>query len=559
MRLLLCLVALAVCAGPAVAKPGDFDPSFGGQGVFVGPGGTPMDRIDDLVRLGDGGFFAFAGGQRFGRYGGVIAKLQADGGYERSFGWDGHAPAAAGPPNATMLIQPDGRILVVGVAGFAGGPLIVERFLPNGDPDRSFGEAGRMEFDPWRVDPRYNGPGYLAGAVLDAQGRIVAVGRVAGRNKHFLGMVRLLSDGQVDPSFGNAGIVRHRPRGSSWARATRVQIDSRGEILVTGGLTNGTGFDEVGNPVLARFNATGRLDREFGRDGFVKGPESFPGVAFANVVELPGERLVVAGIRGADDYYEDSWVLRRYGRDGARDWAFGIRGVTRIPVTSDGYEEGSSLSTTLVYQPDGKLLVAGTHVLSYRGGSGADVAVARVRKTGRLDREFGGDGVIQPALGHQARTMYDSKSGYDEVYAVLLLPDERVVLGGSALRAPPGHPHGSEHEYMLARLADSIAPRSLRRLPRSLVVDGTGETSFRLGCREAGSSFCSARLRLGRAASDLVRLTPGSLTTVTMRLTRRSRRGLARSRRMEVRATLRFRDDNGNSNTLRRRIRLRAE
>jgi hypothetical protein len=43
-----------------------------------------------------------------------------------------------------------------------------------------------------------------------------------------------------------------------------------------------------------------------------------------------------------------------------------------------------------------------------------------------------------------------------------------------------------------------------------------------------------------------------------MRLARGARRNLGRSRRMGVRATLRFRDDNGNSNTLRRRIRLRA-
>ena len=559
MSPLCVLILILAAAAPASAAPGDFDTTFGSNGVFVGAGGTPMDEIHEVHRLDDGSLIVLAEGQRFGGYGGVLAKLRPDGEYDMSFGWDGHAPTIP-PSKASLFVRPEGRILVAGVLD-QGGPVVVERFLPNGDLDSSFGADGSVEVDPWRLDRSEEDFSYYSGdAALDRRGRIVvAVARSAGLENSFLGLVRLTPRGRLDRSFGKGGGVRSAPRGPLvWAAARNLLIEPNGGLVVAGAMTEDSYWSDT-YPTLARFRPGGRSDKRFGRRGLVRLSRREGQTAFDRVVRLPDGRLLAAEAEQVERLrpYEDVlWAVRRFRRGGALDRSFGKRGVARgrLPVEPNDHPEESKLALELIQQPDGKLLLTGTHRYGYRFGTSSGVGIARIRASGVLDREFGDAGVMAPALGARARTMYDSASAFDEVNAVLVLPDERILLGGGVMREPPGHPAGLEPEYMLARLSDSVAPRPSRALPRSIKFS-RGRARVTVGCRDA-SGGCWARLRLGRFANELVHLGSGKATRVKVELSDQHRRALARLRQVKVRATLRLRDDNGNSSTTRRSVTL---
>jgi uncharacterized delta-60 repeat protein len=75
----------------------------------------------------------------------------------------------------------------------------------------------------------------------------------------------------------------------------------------------------------------------------------------------------------------------------------------------------------LAIQPDGKLLVAG-----YASGPGnSEFLIARLNVNGTLDTGFGGSGVVRTPVG----------TGEDIANAMVLQPDGRIVLGGSAIAA----------------------------------------------------------------------------------------------------------------------------
>lgn len=101
---------------------------------------------------------------------------------------------------AAIVVQPDGRIVLGGsAASAAGADLALARLLPNGTLDVSFGEAGRT---------RFVGEGYVAfeGASLhrSSDGSLLAAGTaVTAGDASFGFVVRLDPDGVVDMSFGN--------------------------------------------------------------------------------------------------------------------------------------------------------------------------------------------------------------------------------------------------------------------------------------------------------------------------------------------------------------------
>jgi uncharacterized delta-60 repeat protein len=105
------------------------------------------------------------------------------------------------------------------------------------------------------------------------------------------------------------------------------------------------------------------------------------------VVRQPDGKLVAAGvsfINGSEDF-----SLARYNPDGSLDTEFGVLGRT---VTDLGGNDGVF---ALVVQPDGNLVAAG---FSNIGGIPA-FALARYRPDGNLDPGFGNGGIVRDVVG----------------------------------------------------------------------------------------------------------------------------------------------------------------
>jgi uncharacterized delta-60 repeat protein len=352
---------------------GSLDTSFGNGGKVTS--GLPLDRDfgRSVALQGDGKILLAGEAWKGGSYKFALERYQPDGTLDSAFGQDGRLTNSIGTGSycRTVMVQPDGRIVLAGEVNAGGIDFGVVRCLPSGFLDPLFGSGGVMTTD-LGCTPNFD---YAQGAALQADGKILVTGYVSGTNLSDFGLVRYLGDGILDTSFGNGGIVK-TSFGNSQDLARAVVMQTDGKILVTG---------EVGRDFgLARYLSNGSLDASFGNGGKVITAidryEAFPrGMA----VQSDG-KIVVAGY--TSNGKDNDFALARFNPDGTLDVSFSGDGKLMTDIGG-----GHDRARSVVIQPDGKIVVAGE---SYNG-TNYDFAV--VRYLGSLEPEIA---VEQPAGTH---------------------------------------------------------------------------------------------------------------------------------------------------------------
>ena len=69
--------------------------------------------------------------------------------------------------------------------------------------------------------------------VRQVDGKVIGVGRSVQDNRSMLTVFRQQSDGELDPGFGDAGVMRYAPDERAHA-ASGVALDADGRIVVAG-------------------------------------------------------------------------------------------------------------------------------------------------------------------------------------------------------------------------------------------------------------------------------------------------------------------------------------
>ena len=320
---------------------GSLDPDFGTDGLVTtqlsGEGGWDEARAVAIQRNGK---IVVAGDDR-GRFG--VIRYRSDGTLDPGFGGDGIVRTNVTRSSdiaEDLVIQPNGRIVVVGQAGLNPKFALV-RYRRDGTRDPSFGHLGKVltSFGSW-ASPR--------AVALQPDGRIVVAGAAGG-----LALARYRLNGTLDPNFGDGGKVTGWDVGSPpWAIfASSMAIQPDGRILAGGDY----GIFELG---LARFLQDGRLDPTFGRDGILRTHVACGEQGVTDVMLQPNGRIVGAGYVGpheAGDCGEPGrfFVIRAL-RDGSLDptWGSDGRVVTHFP--------GGAGAWGAATQPDGRLVVVGS-------------------------------------------------------------------------------------------------------------------------------------------------------------------------------------------------------
>ncbi|MFL5738498.1 MAG: delta-60 repeat domain-containing protein [Actinomycetota bacterium] len=255
----------------------------------------------------------------------------------------------------------------------------------SGDLDPSFGVGGKVTLSLARGGSQANA------VVVQPNGRILIGGWAYGRG---FAIVRLLRDGSLDPSFGHGGVVTTN-LATGPAVVTDLALDHRGRI-VAAGLSEGS-------MAVARYRTDGSLDRAFGDDGIVTARYRRTQTSAEGVVVDPGGRVVAAGTAG-----DERWVLARFTARGRLDPRFGHRGWAMANLGS-----GEEIARDLSLTTNGRIVVAGTGEHRF--------ALARFRRSGTLDPQFGEDGTVVargPARGSAA--------------AVSLLADGDILAAGQS-------------------------------------------------------------------------------------------------------------------------------
>ena len=244
-----------------------------------------------------------------------------------------------------------------------------------GLPDSTFGTDGVV-----RAPSRPETDEGISGFDLLPNGRILA----AGRQEDNAMLVRYLSDGALDPSFGTDGVVLVMPGAGIWSYAG-VAIDPNGNAVATG--THRGDFSS--EAFVARHDETGAVDAGFGTDGIVPlAPLGVSSVGGQPRIQ-PDGGILVGGSAAAGP------VLVRLDDAGAPDATFGSGGVALLDV---GPSPASSTLVDHLLLSDGRIVVL---VQSNPGPGAAVLVLARYDAHGSLDATFGTGGVttLAPASG----------------------------------------------------------------------------------------------------------------------------------------------------------------
>ena len=211
---------------------GSLDPSFDAGSIASQPVRTIAVQPDGKVIIG-GDYVTYNGIDRT-----TITRLNANGSLDLSFN-----PGFIGPgPVTTVLLQPDGKIVIAGEFQFYNSTPrnFIARLNSAGALDPSFAPGTGANSD-------------VFGVALQPDGKLLVVGGFSmfnGVPANFI--VRLNSDGSVDPAFDPG------TGPSGYPKSIALQPD--GKIIIVGDFQDYNGIERE---LIARLNPDGSLDPSF--------------------------------------------------------------------------------------------------------------------------------------------------------------------------------------------------------------------------------------------------------------------------------------------------------
>lgn len=330
--------------------------------------------------------------------------LSNDGNLDPSFGTAGLVTSNLPNLNAQtgITIQPDGKI-IVGSTLFQGGNEVsgFTRFNSNGSLDQSFGTNGTaiVSF-------------VLANLTLQPDGKIIAAGFVDQSSTFTMALSRLNSDGSVDTTFGQNGIVQTLVPNSSSSNANGLTLQADGKIVVVGQAR----INGITQALAVRYNSDGSLDNSFGVNGVSVIP-LLPGsaAALAIAVSTQEDGKIVIGCINVDTSNTSRFDVVRLDTHGSLDTTFNGGQVVIEFIPANASEQ----LRCLALQPDGKIVVAGVTTNSTGTSS---FAIARLNTDGTVDNSFG-------IAGKNVTTFTQGTSVAD---AIAIQADGKILLLGTA-------------------------------------------------------------------------------------------------------------------------------
>jgi uncharacterized delta-60 repeat protein len=287
-----------------------------------------------------------------------ILRLNADGSIDSSF-----APATVGSPDTfpdvqQIVVQPDGRILVVGVfLTFAGNNARqgIVRLMPDGSVDSSFA--------PVTVNGVYC-------AALQSDGKVLIGGSFSTVNSVAkAGVARLNADGSLDSTFQPTGYTRMNSR----VRSIVIQPD--GQIVISGNFRVGPSSSSPRMPVI-RLSSTGTVDAAFNSTGLVQT------ITTGRDLVLQPNGKILAVINAS---------VYRLNSDGTKDTSFRqpvvIDATLHPPSTPTNSATPPGTPVTLQLYSDGRILMGGlfTDVDPPAAPNYAHFGVVRLDSAGNVD------------------------------------------------------------------------------------------------------------------------------------------------------------------------------
>jgi uncharacterized delta-60 repeat protein len=379
-----------------------------------------------------------------------------------------------------------------------------------GDLDPSFGVGGLVTLDI----PEFTYPGDVNET---PDGKILLSARYITDSQGNGGsaLLRLLSDGRIDPSFHGGTLARSGIKnGSDLPVSTAVLDDGGAVMLLDVAALSSSGLSDA--LALVRFTADGEIDRSFGRQG--KAVVSFPSdgyqaLARPSVIlaQPDGQFLVGATVPTAD--LSNATTLLRFTADGKLDTSFGKRGIssvnafgapTALALLSNGDILARNARGELEFTTKGQVTALtsttnGATVVRTARAPASDSFNPQGRSVSAMtvQGDFGDEDTDASAVAHTERGAPDlgfvvNKFDYarvglaDNAQEALYQEDGRVLITGL------GHTDGGTYAFGVARLDINGA------LDPSFAGDGKEILDFGLAEGESALTYASTLQADGR-------------------------------------------------------------
>lgn len=279
---------------------GSLDTSFGINGSVI----EDQIIIRDITMQPDGkiiaaGFTLDASANRDL----ALMRYNQDGTRDADFGLNGKVVTSVGQKDFgnAMTLQPDGKIVVAGsLYTEYSSDFLVARYLSTGVLDTTFGTEGTAV-----IDHGYNDE--TSAVRIQPDGKMIFVGYSANESGQAnFSIARLMPNGELDPSFGNSGDGLVCGAGAGMAKKIELQAD--GKIILAGAYQQGGNY----NIGLSRYQSNGNIDETFGENGVVT--TSMSTTCQANALLLqPDGKIVIGGEAGlTGGSYNPDFALARY-------------------------------------------------------------------------------------------------------------------------------------------------------------------------------------------------------------------------------------------------------
>jgi uncharacterized delta-60 repeat protein len=386
----------------AAAAPGDLDLGFGNRGVAHLPFDPSVHAGADVSVAPDRRIYVLR--QRHLTCGTsgcesqvTVERLLPGGSADRSFG-SGGAVVVGGGLGASFAVDSNGKVLVATIDHTG----TLTRLNPDGSIDESFGDKGRVQFGHNAGFPANTQVGiYGADLAVREDGRIVVAidqGNSSGSSQ--LELLQYQSNGALDPNFGGGSPVITDLEGGQG-----IAFSGHGVMTVADALCCA-----ASTPVqVASLLADGTPNVAFG--GGERSVDVGDGAYVVAVLSLPGNRIaVVAGHYGG----EGNALALGFRPNGDLDPRFGRHGVLALDKTFD------SVSSAVADQK-GRITIIGRAQSKLPGYRPASLlTLRRFSSEGRVDRTFGGG---SPVHLYRLRNLNAGTS--------VLQPDGRLLVSAS--------------------------------------------------------------------------------------------------------------------------------
>jgi uncharacterized delta-60 repeat protein len=415
MKKLLIILSLLISSQLSFSQnPGDLDLNYGDYGIST-PEFMYGNHIDDISIMSDdkivsGGYFTNGAGN----YGLLSYKFNTDGSLA-PFGsstWFNYTLGFEQERIMAVYVLPDDNILLAGYTYTSGAGIqdyFVIRLLPDGNLDPSFGSGGISNVSGIDIEPRSISVYYG----LSGDYSIYVCGYTINSVLEPT-ILKLDQYGQIVNTFGTDGqFVLSRP--------DAIYMDIYLYSFSGNGYIYATGYDLYGNNAFVSKHdiITGELEDSFNTDGIFNFSHPTGSHIESNKLvfhsTLSENTIAFFGHYEHSDGDYDIYAIRLHCADGTLDNSFGVGGWSSLRVA--GSHE--SINDAILQSTDDKYYFGG----STDAEGGYDFMLGRLLNNGFFDLSFGTNGLV----------LTDISEDLDVLTGLALNADQsRIYAGGRA-------------------------------------------------------------------------------------------------------------------------------